>query len=66
MALRDLPGQDLRQLSRRDFLHRLKLKVDLDAACRRHFQKLNSERKPFPTEMVTLVDAAKEEFVVKA
>ena len=66
MALKDLPGQDLRQLSSRDFLHRLKLKPDLDAACRIHVQEENSEKKPSPTKMEAIVEAAREEFVVKA
>ena len=34
-ALESLQGQDWRQLSNRDFLSRLKLKEDLDAACAR-------------------------------
>ena len=44
-ALGDLQGQELQQLSNRDFLHRPNLKVDLDGACHVCVKKDNSKKK---------------------
>ena len=65
-ALEDIQGQDLRQLSSRDFLSRLKLKEDLGATYLSRVQKENSEKKPSPTEMEAAVEATRNDFASKA
>ena len=65
-ALEDLRGQDLRHLSSRDFLSRLKLKEDLGAACLSRVQKEGSEKKPSAAEVEAAVEAIRNDFAAKA
>ena len=65
-ALEDLRGQDLRQLSSRDFLTRLKLKEDLGAACLSRVQKESSEKKPSAADLEAAVEAIRNDFAAKA
>ena len=61
-----LQGQTLTQLSSRDFLHRLKLKGDLDAARRIRAKREVDDRESVHKDFGAAVESVKEEFVVKA
>ena len=65
-TLEDLQGQELRQLSSRDFLSRLKLKEDQQAACQSCVQKEISEKKMSPAELEAAVEATRNDFATKA
>ena len=56
----------LTQLSIRKFLHRLKLKGDLDAACRIKAKREIDDQQSVHTHFEAAVEAVKEEFAVKA
>ena len=57
---------DLRQLSSRDFLTRLKLKQDLDAAATAKVERDHCDQEGSIPNKATLVEGAKEKFVAKA
>ena len=65
-SLCDLQGQDWRQLSNRDFLSRLKLKENLDAACLARVKKVYSEKQPTPEGIEAAVEATRDDFATKA
>ena len=65
-SLSDLQGQDWRQLSNRDFLSRLKLKENLDAACLARVKKVYSEKQPTPEGIEAAVEATRDDFATKA
>ena len=65
-SLSDLQGQDWRQLSNRDFLSRLKLKENLDAACLARVKKVYSEKQPTPEGKEAAVEATGDDFATKA
>ena len=65
-SLGDLQGQNWRQLSNRDFLSRLKLKENLDAACHARVKKIYSEKQLTPEETETAVEAIRDDFATKA
>ena len=65
-ALERLQGQDWRQLSNRDFLSRLKLKEDLEAACQARVKRVHSEKKLTPSELDAAVEATRDDFATKA
>ena len=65
-GLEGLQGQDWRQLSNRDFLGRLKLKEDLDAACQARVKRVHSEKKLTPSELDAAVEATRDDFATKA
>ena len=65
-SLCDLQGQNWRQLSNRDFLSRLKLKKNLDAACLARVKKVYSEKQLTPGETEAAVDATRDDFATKA
>ena len=58
-SLCDLQGQNWRQLSHREFLSRLKLKENLDAACLARVKKVYSEKQLTPEETDAAVGAAR-------
>ena len=60
-----LQGQTVTQLYSRDFLHRLKLKRDLAAACRIRARREVDDQQGVHTDFM-YVESIKEEFVVKA
>ena len=64
-SLCDLQGQDWRQLSNRDFLSRLKLKENLDAACLTRVKKVYSEKQPSPEGIEAAVEATRDDFATK-
>ena len=57
---------DLRQLSSRDFLTRLRLKQDLDAAATAKVKRDHCDQEGPISNMTSLVEEAKEKFVAKA
>ena len=61
-----MQGQTLTQLSSRDFLHRPKLKGDLDAACRIRARREVDDPESVHKDFETAVESVKEELVVKA
>ena len=61
-----LQGQTLTQLSRQDFLHRLKLKGDLDAACRIRAKQEVDDQQSVHTNCEAAVESIKKEFFVQA
>ena len=65
-SLCDLQGQDWRQLSNRDFLSRLKLTENLDAACLARVKKVYSEKQPSPEGIEAAVEATRDDFATKA
>ena len=65
-SLGDLQGQNWRQLSNRDFLSRLKLKENLDAACHARVKKVYSEKQLTPEETEAAVEAIRDDFAAKA
>ena len=65
-SLDDLQGQNWRQLSNRDFLSRLKLKENLDAACLARVKKIYSEKQLTPEETDAAVEATRDDFATKA
>ena len=65
-ALEGLQGQDWRPLSNRDFLSRLELKEDLDAACQARAKRVHSEKKLTPTELDAVIEAVQGDFATKA
>ena len=65
-SLGDLQGQNWRQLSNRDFLSRLKLKENLDAACLARVKKIYSEKQLTPEETEAAVEASQDDFATKA
>ena len=65
-SLCDLQGQNWRQLSNRDFLSRLKLKENLDAACLARVKKVYSEKQLTPEETEAAVEATRDDFATKA
>ena len=65
-SLCDLQGQDWRQLSNRDFLSRLKLKENLDAACLARVKKVYSEKQLSPEGIEAAVEATRDDFATKA
>ena len=65
-SLCDLQGQDWRQLSNRDFVSRLKLKENLDAACLARVKKVYSEKQPSPEGIEAAVEATRDYFATKA
>ena len=64
--LPDLQGQELRQLSSRDSIHRLKLKVDLDAICRIRANERTVRRNSVNTEVDVMTEKNRDEFAAKA
>ena len=64
-ALEDLQRQNWRQLSNRDFLSRLKLKENLDAACLARVKRTHSEKQLTPAETDTAVETTREDFAIK-
>ena len=65
-SLGDLQGQNWRQLSNRDFLSRLKLKENLDAACHARVRRIYSEKQLTPEETETAAEALRDDFATKA
>ena len=65
-SLGDLQGQNWRQLSNRDFLSRLKLKENLDAACLARVKKIYSEKQLTPEEREAAVEATRDDFATRA
>ena len=65
-VLERLQGQDWRQLSNREFLNRLKLKEDLDAACQARAKRVHTEKKLTPTELDAVIEAVRDDFATKA
>ena len=65
-SLGDLQGQNWRQLSNRDFLSRLKLKENLDAACHARVRRIYSEKQLTPEETETAAEAIRDDFATKA
>ena len=63
-AVLDLSGRELKQLSSPVFIFRLKMKSDLDGACRIKARRDLSDK--VPGSLDSLVEAAKEEFSVQA
>ena len=61
-ALSELQGQELRQLSSRDFLHRLNVKGDLTGACQTRVQKDNNGKKGPQREFDAAVEDVREDF----
>ena len=59
------PG-DLKQLSSRDFLSRLKLTVDLDQACRAKLKRSQEDKKPGQPSLDSLIAKERESFGVEA
>ena len=65
-SLDDLQGQIWRQLSNSDFLSRLKLKENLEAACLARVKKIYSKKQLTPEETDAAVEATPDEFATKA
>ena len=65
-GLHSLQGESLTQLSSRDFLNRLKLKGDLDAACRARAKREADDPQSVYTDSEAAVEAIKEEFASRA
>ena len=61
-----MQGQNWRQLSNRDFLSRLKLKENLDAACHARVKRIYSEKQLTPEETETAAEAIRDDFATKA
>ena len=57
---------DLRQLSSRDFLTRLRLKQDLEAAATAKVKRDHCDQEGPISNMTSLVEGVKEKFVAKA
>ena len=66
LALLELRGQPLTQLSSRDFLFRLKLQTDLDGACRVKARRDQSDDKAPDSAIESQAEVVKEKFTVKA
>ena len=64
--LLQLCHDDLKQLSSRDFLSRLKLTADLDQACRAKLKRSQEDKKPGQPSFDSLIAKEKENFGVEA
>ena len=65
-GLHTLQGESLTQLSSRDFLNRLKLKGDLDVACRSRAKREVDDPQSVHTDFEAAVELIREEFASKA